>query len=79
MGFQTALSGLKGASTTLSVTGNNIANSQSVGFKESRAQFGDVYASSMGKVGKQPLVQVFAFQTSRNNLDKARLKQQVTH
>lgn len=52
MGFQTALSGLKGASTTLSVTGNNIANSQSAGFKESRAQFGDVYASSMGSNGK---------------------------
>ncbi len=51
MGFQTALSGLKGASTTLSVTGNNIANSQSIGFKESRAQFGDVYASSMGSNG----------------------------
>jgi flagellar hook protein FlgE len=52
MGFQTALSGLKAASTSLSVTGNNIANSQSVGFKESRAQFGDVYASSMGASGK---------------------------
>lgn len=52
MGFQTALSGLKGASTTLSVTGNNIANSQTAGFKESRAQFGDVYASSMGSNGK---------------------------
>jgi flagellar hook protein FlgE len=52
MGFQTALSGLKAASTSLSVTGNNIANAQSVGFKESRAQFGDVYASSMGASGK---------------------------
>ncbi|HCT99754.1 MAG TPA: hypothetical protein DF614_06770, partial [Methylococcaceae bacterium] len=31
MGFSTALSGLKSASTTLSVTGNNIANSQTVG------------------------------------------------
>jgi flagellar hook protein FlgE len=52
MGFATALSGLKAASTSLSVTGNNISNSQTVGFKESRAQFGDVYASSMGASGK---------------------------
>ncbi len=52
MGFSTALSGLKAASTTLSVTGNNISNSQTTGFKESRAQFGDVYVSSLGSVGK---------------------------
>jgi flagellar hook protein FlgE len=44
MSFSTALSGLKSASTTLSVTGNNIANSQTVGFKQSRAQFGEVMA-----------------------------------
>ena len=44
MSFSTALSGLKAASTTLAVTGNNIANSQTVGFKESRAQFGEVMA-----------------------------------
>ncbi len=52
MGFSTALSGLKASATTLSVTGNNIANSQTAGFKESRAQFGDVYVSSLGATGK---------------------------
>ncbi|MCX7088599.1 MAG: flagellar hook protein FlgE [Methylococcales bacterium] len=52
MGFGTALSGLKAASTSLQVTGNNIANSQTTGFKESRAEFADVYASSMGGVSK---------------------------
>lgn len=52
MGFATALSGLKASQTTLSVTGNNIANSQTAGFKESRAQFGDVYTSSLGSAGK---------------------------
>jgi flagellar hook protein FlgE len=52
MGFATALSGLKAASTSLQVTGNNIANSQTVGFKESRAEFADVYASSIGGVSK---------------------------
>lgn len=52
MGFATALSGLKAASTSLQVTGNNIANSQTTGFKESRAEFADVYASSLGGVSK---------------------------
>jgi flagellar hook protein FlgE len=52
MGFATALSGLKAASTSLQVTGNNIANSQTTGFKESRAEFADVYASSIGGVAK---------------------------
>lgn len=48
MSFATALSGLKASSTNLQVTGNNIANSQTTGFKESRAEFADVYASSIG-------------------------------
>jgi flagellar hook protein FlgE len=52
MGFATALSGLKAASTNLQVTGNNIANSQTTGFKESRAEFADVYATSIGGVSK---------------------------
>ncbi|MDI1277122.1 flagellar hook-basal body complex protein [Methylobacter sp.] len=52
MGFATALSGLKAASSSLQVTGNNIANSQTTGFKESRAEFADVYASSIGGVSK---------------------------
>ncbi len=52
MGFATALSGLKAASANLQVTGNNIANSQTVGFKESRAEFADVYATSIGGVSK---------------------------
>jgi flagellar hook protein FlgE len=59
MGFATALSGLKAASTSLQVTGNNIANSQTIGFKESRAEFADVYATSIGGVSKtQPGVGV---------------------
>lgn len=47
MSFNTALSGLSAASSDLQVTGNNIANSSTVGFKASRAQFADVYASSL--------------------------------
>ncbi|HWV13796.1 MAG TPA: flagellar hook-basal body complex protein [Cellvibrio sp.] len=47
MSFNTALSGIRAANTDLSVTGNNIANAGTIGFKSSRAEFGDVYASSL--------------------------------
>ncbi|MCE7917268.1 MAG: flagellar hook protein FlgE, partial [Nitrosomonas sp. PRO5] len=41
-------SGLRAASAKLDVTGNNIANANTVGFKQSQAQFADVYANSLG-------------------------------
>jgi flagellar hook protein FlgE len=47
MPFNIALSGLNAASTDLEVTGNNIANAATNGFKESRAEFADVYAHSI--------------------------------
>lgn len=50
MAFTTALSGLNAASNNLAVTGNNIANANTVGFKKSRSEFADVYASSIGGV-----------------------------
>ncbi|TVP83951.1 MAG: flagellar hook protein FlgE [Thioalkalivibrio sp.] len=52
MSFRTALSGLNAASADLRTTGNNIANSGTVGFKESRAEFADVFAVSQGGVSK---------------------------
>ncbi|WP_018277712.1 flagellar hook-basal body complex protein [Teredinibacter turnerae] len=47
MPFNTALSGIRAASTDLTVTGNNIANASTIGFKRSRAEFGDVFATSV--------------------------------
>ena len=47
MSFNTGLSGIRAANTDLSVTGNNIANAGTIGFKSSRAEFGDVYTSSL--------------------------------
>ncbi|MFT6037932.1 MAG: flagellar hook protein FlgE, partial [Candidatus Azotimanducaceae bacterium] len=47
MPFNVALSGLKAASGDLKITGNNIANASTIGFKESRAEFADVYSSSV--------------------------------
>ena len=43
--FSIALSGLSAANTALDVTSNNIANANTVGFKNSQAEFADVYAS----------------------------------
>jgi flagellar hook protein FlgE len=51
MSFNIALSGIRAASQDLEVTGNNIANSSTNGFKESRTEFGDVYTASIGNSG----------------------------
>jgi flagellar hook protein FlgE len=47
MGYQQGLSGLSGASSDLYVIGNNIANANTVGFKQGQAQFADMYANSV--------------------------------
>ncbi|MCV6605327.1 MAG: flagellar hook protein FlgE [Porticoccaceae bacterium] len=47
MAFDTAVSGLQSASAELGVIGNNIANSATTGFKTSRAEFSDLYASGL--------------------------------
>lgn len=46
MSFYTSLTGLNAATTQLSVTSNNIANVGTTGFKRSRADFGDIFATS---------------------------------
>ena len=51
MAFQHGLSGLNAASKNLDVIGNNIANSNTTGFKSSRAEFADMVAASMGAGG----------------------------
>lgn len=50
MPFQIGLSGLNAASTDLEVTGHNIANASTNGFKESRTEFADLYATSLQDV-----------------------------
>lgn len=47
MAFNIGLSGLRAATSDLNVTGNNIANAGTAGFKQSRAEFADVYAASV--------------------------------
>lgn len=43
MWFNTSISGINAASTDLATISNNIANTATVGFKGSRAEFGDLY------------------------------------
>src|SRR5690606_18499382 len=74
MPFNTSLSGLRAASQDLAVTGNNIANASTTGFKQSRAEFGDVYANSiLGSGSRTPgsgvLVNRIAQQFGQGNIN----------
>jgi flagellar hook protein FlgE len=51
MSFQQGLSGLNAAAKNLDVIGNNVSNAGTVGFKQSEAQFADVYANSLTGAG----------------------------
>jgi flagellar hook protein FlgE len=51
MAFQHGLSGLNASSRNLDVIGHNIANANTVGMKASRAEFGELYASSINASG----------------------------
>jgi flagellar hook protein FlgE len=55
MSFNVGLSGLRAATSDLNVTGNNIANAGTIGFKQSRAEFADVYAASTVGGGSNPI------------------------
>ena len=52
MSFYTSLTGLNSAQADLGVTSNNIANVGTVGFKKSRADFGDLFSSTSGAIGQ---------------------------
>lgn len=51
MSFEQGLSGLNAASKYLDTIGNNVSNSQTVGFKASQTQFSDVFANSLSGGG----------------------------
>jgi flagellar hook protein FlgE len=75
MSFSTALSGLNAASADLNVKSNNIANVNTTGFKQSRAEFGDVFAvsafgtSSQTAIGNGAVLQNVAQQFNQGNLE----------
>ena len=51
MSFQQGLSGLNATGKNLEVIGNNVANTNTIGAKTSRAEFSDMYATAMGGGG----------------------------
>ncbi|WP_108124497.1 flagellar hook-basal body complex protein [Saccharospirillum mangrovi] len=55
MSFTTGLSGIAAANKDLQITGNNIANASTTGFKASRAEFGDAYTSSFIGYGQDKI------------------------
>ena len=83
MSFNISLSGLNAAQKDLDVTGNNIANSSTIGFKQSRAEFADVFSNSVfantktqvgSGVNTAAVSQQFAqgaLQSTNNSLDLA--------
>ena len=75
MSFSTALSGLNAATADLNVKSNNIANVNTSGFKQSRAEFGDVFAvsafgsSSKTAIGSGVVLSNVAQQFNQGNLE----------
>ncbi|VXC06807.1 flagellar hook protein [Luteimonas sp. 9C] len=74
MSFRISLSGMNTASSDLSVTSHNIANANTIGFKQSRAEFGDVFAVSpyglaKNAVGAGSRLQRVAQQFNQGNID----------
>jgi len=73
MGFEQGLSGLNSASVQLDTIGNNVANSGTVGFKDSQAQFAAMYASALTggsglQVGSGSSVSAVVQQFSQGNI-----------
>lgn len=76
MSFSQALSGLNAQQQKLGAIGNNIANSQTVGFKSSGVQFADVFANSRVGLGTKvsAVLQNFSagnVESTNRNLDLA--------
>jgi len=74
MPFAIALSGLNAASADLGVTANNVANSNTTGFKMSRAQFAEVFAVgtqsvSSSAAGSGVRLSAIAQQFTQGNID----------
>jgi len=83
MSFNVALTGLNAANQDLTVTANNLANVSTVGFKGSRAEFSNLFASTQSGVSStavgngvavSDVSQQFSqgdLETTNNNLDLA--------
>lgn len=74
MAFGISLSGLSAAQMDLDVTANNISNSESTGFKQSRTEFAELFSSSLQgvsslQVGNGTRVSRVSQQFSQGNIE----------
>jgi flagellar hook protein FlgE len=74
MSFRISLSGMNAASADLNVTSNNIANANTTGFKQSRAEFADVFAASANGLSRNAIgagvrLAAIAQQFGQGNID----------
>ncbi|MEW9900166.1 flagellar hook protein FlgE [Chitinivorax sp. PXF-14] len=66
MGFQQGLSGLNVSAKNLDVIGNNVANANTVGFKNSRTEFADIFATTLvGLSGTQSGIGAYVSRVSQ--------------
>jgi flagellar hook protein FlgE len=74
MSFRISLSGMNAATADLNVTSNNIANANTTGFKQSRAEFADVFAVSANGLSRNAIgagvrLAAIAQQFGQGNID----------
>lgn len=69
MPFRVALSGLNASSADLNVTANNIANSNTVGFKGSRPEFSDVFSVGAQEIGNGVRLAAVTQEFSQGGID----------
>ena len=74
MSFRISLSGMNAATADLNVTSNNIANANTTGFKQGRAEFGDVFAASSSGLSRNTIgagvkLAAIAQQFGQGNID----------
>jgi len=74
MSFQSSLSGINASAEKLDVIGVNVANAQTVGFKETRTHFADLYISKTqsGQFGSGALSVVLEQQFGQGNLETSK-------
>ncbi len=73
MSFQQGLSGLNASARHLDTIGNNVANASTVGFKQSQAQFADMFSASLSgngavQIGSGAKVAAVAQQFTQGNI-----------
>ena len=76
MSFYTSLTGLNGAQADIAAISNNIANVGTTGFKRSRAEFGDIFATSplqanSSAVGSGTIMKSIKQQFTQGNIESS--------